>query len=82
MEMRYALYLADPVFYDDPNRARNANPDFELAGQPVPAGWQRSAFDHWLVYSHLLLGQVYEATGLTDLAQREFVDARDLSARR
>jgi serine/threonine protein kinase len=50
MEMRYALYLADPVFYDDPNRARNANPDFELAGLPVPAGWQRSAFDHWLVY--------------------------------
>ena len=31
---------------------------------------------------HLLLGQVYETTGLTDLAQREYVDARDLSARR
>src|SRR5439155_27111529 len=31
---------------------------------------------------HLLLGQVYETTGLTDLAQREYVDARDLSALR
>jgi len=31
---------------------------------------------------HLLSAQVYETTGLTDLAQREFVDARDLAARR
>jgi len=29
---------------------------------------------------HLLLGQVYETIGLTELAQREYVDARDLSA--
>jgi hypothetical protein len=31
---------------------------------------------------HLLLGQVYETIGLADLAQREFIDARDLTARR
>ena len=31
---------------------------------------------------HLLLGQVYETIGLADLAQREFIDARDLAARR
>jgi len=31
---------------------------------------------------HLLLGQVYEAIGLADLAQREFIEARDLSGRR
>jgi len=31
---------------------------------------------------HLLLGRVYETIGLADLAQREFIDARDLAARR
>lgn len=31
---------------------------------------------------HLLLGQVYEQSGLGELAQREFIEARDLSARR
>jgi hypothetical protein len=31
---------------------------------------------------HLLLGQVYETIGLTELAQREYIDARNLSARR
>jgi hypothetical protein len=31
---------------------------------------------------HLLLGQVYETIGLVELAQREFVEARDLSGRR
>lgn len=31
---------------------------------------------------HLLLGQVYETIGLGELAQREFIEARDLSSRR
>ena len=31
---------------------------------------------------HLLLGQVYETIGLGELAQREFIEARDLSGRR
>ncbi|MDO8479473.1 MAG: hypothetical protein Q7W02_25420 [Candidatus Rokubacteria bacterium] len=31
---------------------------------------------------HLLLGQVYDAIGLGELAQREFIEARDLSGRR
>jgi hypothetical protein len=31
---------------------------------------------------HLLLGQVYETIGLTELAEREYVDARDFSASR
>ena len=31
---------------------------------------------------HLLLGQVYETIGLSELAQREFMEARDLSSRR
>jgi hypothetical protein len=30
---------------------------------------------------HLLLGQVYDAIGLGELAQREFIEARDLSTR-
>jgi hypothetical protein len=30
---------------------------------------------------HLLLGQVYDTIGLKDLAQREFIEARDLSRR-
>lgn len=30
---------------------------------------------------HLLLGQVYDTIGLGELAQREFIEARDLSAR-
>jgi hypothetical protein len=31
---------------------------------------------------HMLLGQVYEQVGLGELAQREFIEARDLSSRR
>jgi len=31
---------------------------------------------------HLLLGQVYDAIGLGELAQREFIEARDLTGRR
>jgi hypothetical protein len=31
---------------------------------------------------HLLLGQVYEQVGLGELAQREYIEARDLSGRR
>jgi len=31
---------------------------------------------------HLLLGQVYDTIGLGELAQREFIEARDLSGRR
>jgi len=28
---------------------------------------------------HVLLGQVYDSVGLGELAQREFIEARDLS---
>ena len=31
---------------------------------------------------HLLLGQVYDTIGLSELAQREFIESRDLSSRR
>jgi hypothetical protein len=31
---------------------------------------------------HMLLGQVYDTIGLAELAQREYIEARDLSARR
>jgi len=31
---------------------------------------------------HFLLGQVYDTIGLSELAQREFIEARDLSSRR
>ena len=31
---------------------------------------------------HMLLGQVYDRIGLGELAQREFIEARDLSGRR
>ena len=53
MELTYELYcLADATFYDDPNLApRKSNPDFPFAQEPVPAGWERVEFDHWVSYT-------------------------------
>ncbi|TMK47486.1 MAG: lantipeptide synthetase, partial [Actinobacteria bacterium] len=53
MELTYELYcLADRTFYDDPNLAPlKSNPDFPFAQEPVPAGWQRAEFDHWVSYT-------------------------------
>ncbi|HEX9316456.1 MAG TPA: lantipeptide synthetase, partial [Actinomycetota bacterium] len=53
MELTYELYcLADATFYDDPNLApRKSNPDFPFAQEPVPAGWERAEFDHWVSYT-------------------------------
>lgn len=51
MELTYELHcLADPTFYDDPNLVRNTNPDFAFAAQPVPPGWRRAGFGHWISY--------------------------------
>src|SRR6266550_328709 len=53
MELTYELYcLADRTFYDDPNLAPlKSNPDFPFAQEPVPAGWERAEFDHWVSYT-------------------------------
>jgi tRNA A-37 threonylcarbamoyl transferase component Bud32 len=42
--------LTDPVFYDTFNLKNADDHDFELAQGPVPEGWQRSEFGHWLAY--------------------------------
>jgi tRNA A-37 threonylcarbamoyl transferase component Bud32 len=52
MDLTYELYcLADVSFYDDPNLARKTNPDFPFAEEPVPAGWRRAEFGHWVSYT-------------------------------
>src|SRR6266481_6300770 len=51
MELNYELHcLGYATFYDDPNLARNTNPDFPFARQPVPTGWGRAEFEHWVSY--------------------------------
>jgi len=47
----YEMYcLTDPVFYDTFILKNADKHDFELARGPVPDGWQRSEFGHWLAY--------------------------------
>jgi tRNA A-37 threonylcarbamoyl transferase component Bud32 len=47
----YEMYcLTDPVFYDTFILKNAHDHDFELAQGPVPDGWQRSEFGHWLAY--------------------------------
>lgn len=43
--------LADPAFYEAPERVRGDDVDFELAGRPVPEGWKRAEIDDWLAYA-------------------------------
>jgi tRNA A-37 threonylcarbamoyl transferase component Bud32 len=47
----YEMYcLTDPVFYDTFLLKNAYDHDFGLAQSPVPEGWQRSEFGHWLAY--------------------------------
>jgi tRNA A-37 threonylcarbamoyl transferase component Bud32 len=51
VDRSYELYcLADRLFYDSPTIARRNDPDFDAARDPVPAGWERSELEDWLVY--------------------------------
>ena len=51
MDQGYEMYcLTDPVFYDTFTLKNADDHDFELAQGPVPEGWQRSEFGHWLAY--------------------------------
>ena len=53
MDKQYELYcLADPLFYDVPERGRAvaANLDFAVARRDLPGGWQRVARNEWLVH--------------------------------
>jgi len=50
MDVRYEPFcFADPLFYDSPRRWQRNASDFEAAGARVPAGWQRSERDLWIV---------------------------------
>ncbi len=52
MERGYEGFcLVDPVFFDSPTLARDDDVDFAIADRPVPAGWKRTEFEDWLVYS-------------------------------
>lgn len=52
MERGYEGFcLVDPTFFDSPMLARDDDVDFAIAERPVPAGWQRTEFEDWLVYS-------------------------------
>ncbi|MBA3524050.1 MAG: lantipeptide synthetase, partial [Geodermatophilaceae bacterium] len=42
--------LADPLFYDDPARARDDDVDFAAAHLPLPPGWRSVEFEDWLAY--------------------------------
>ncbi|TDD88940.1 class III lanthionine synthetase LanKC [Actinomadura rubrisoli] len=49
MDKRYELYcLADKHFYDAPPITRET--EFEVAGRPLPEGWERVRGDEWVVY--------------------------------
>ncbi|MEB8343721.1 class III lanthionine synthetase LanKC [Streptomyces endophyticus] len=54
MDKRYEVYaLADPYFYETPDRLRlqgadRALPEYETAGRPVPEGWRADSNGEWL----------------------------------
>ncbi|MGD6751805.1 class III lanthionine synthetase LanKC [Streptomyces sp. BH105] len=54
MDKRYEVYaLADPHFYDTPDRLRRAGadralPEYATARRPVPAGWRADSNGEWL----------------------------------
>jgi len=43
--------LVDPTFFDSPMLARDDDVDFAIADRGVPAGWKRTEFEDWLVFS-------------------------------
>ncbi|MDH2424405.1 class III lanthionine synthetase LanKC [Sphaerisporangium sp. TRM90804] len=48
---KYEMYcLADPLFYDTLDNQRTRYPDYAIAGNEVPAGWQHRATETWLHY--------------------------------
>jgi hypothetical protein len=50
VDKRYELFcLADPLFYDSPNRAVAAERGFMAADRPLPAGWIRTSRGEWQV---------------------------------
>ncbi len=49
---QYELYcLADPLFYETPDRRRAQQPDFPLCARPVPDGWIHQPSDTWMHYA-------------------------------
>jgi tRNA A-37 threonylcarbamoyl transferase component Bud32 len=51
VDQGYEMYcLTDPDFYDTFTTKIADGHGFELAQGPVPEGWQRSEFGHWLAY--------------------------------
>jgi hypothetical protein len=53
VDKQYELYcLADPLFYDVPERGRAgaADPDFAVASRDLPEGWKRVPRNEWLVH--------------------------------
>ncbi len=50
MDKRYELFcLADPLFYDSPNRSGAADRCFAAATRPLPAGWAQTRLGEWQV---------------------------------
>lgn len=51
VDKRYEVYcLADPLFYGSTTQVREERLDFEFMHWPVPAGWERSELEEWLVH--------------------------------
>ena len=49
---QYELYcLADPYFYDTPNRREADRPDFPQCAKEIPAGWTHQPTDSWMHYA-------------------------------
>ena len=50
VDKRYELFcLADPLFYDSPNRSGAADRCFAVATRPLPAGWAQTRLGEWQV---------------------------------
>ena len=50
VDKRYELFcLADPLFYDSPNRSGAADRCFAVATRPLPAGWAQARLGEWQV---------------------------------
>jgi Protein kinase domain len=50
VDKRYELFcLADPLFYDSPNRSSAAERRFAVASRPLPAGWTQTTLGEWQV---------------------------------
>jgi tRNA A-37 threonylcarbamoyl transferase component Bud32 len=50
VDKQYEIYcLADPTFYDTPDRGLAAGADFDIASRELPEGWQRATRGEWTV---------------------------------